>query len=367
MFLTERRRRTSSPDINIYNAYVQAQAAAGHADIQEHANQFRVLASTADDDARDNTETTSSDTDAPIYWLNGAKVADNYADLYDETWDEEVNRRTAAGDLSTTSHIVWTGSDDDGTGRQETGVSVALGETSVRQGELDNSSSTRDPLSALTVTAATNTAPFYALSGIFVVEPNNEATGTLSAKTNGPRVNDVLYTNWPEHHQRPRRHNERSEYSPTVEEIQPGNRDTETDIEDGDSRTVHGQNRRRGNTSCGFSISFTDDQNNPEVLLSEYTPPVVPADVLVRIEYGHDMVDSTLDSTNAKIRPEIQHRLECGRLYRRRRRISLRANRTLRPTAVQHLLVRLEKDDGGTPARALCRLQGTHVPSRHRE
>ena len=167
MFLTDNESPTST-DIDVYNAYVQAQAAAGHADIQEHSSQFRVLGSTAAVDARDNTETTSSDTDAPIYWLNGTKVADNYADLYDETWDEEVNRRTAAGDLSTDTDIIWTGSEDDGTERIETSVSVALGETSVRQGEMDNSSSTQDPLSALTVTAATNTAPFYALSGIFV-------------------------------------------------------------------------------------------------------------------------------------------------------------------------------------------------------
>ena len=90
MFLTEGDEKPTATDINIYNQFVQGQADAGHADIQDHANQFRVLASTADDDARDNTETTSSDTDAPIYWLNGAKVADNYADLYDETWDEET-------------------------------------------------------------------------------------------------------------------------------------------------------------------------------------------------------------------------------------------------------------------------------------
>ena len=172
MFLTNADKPTST-DINVYNEFVQAQTAAGHAVIQDHASQFRVLGSTADDDARDNTETTSSDTDAPIYWLNGAKVADNYADLYDGTWDEEANRRTAAGDLSTDSDIVWTGSDDDGTERTESSVSVALGETSVRQGELDNSSSTMNPLSASTVTAATNTAPFYALSGIFRVEPKH--------------------------------------------------------------------------------------------------------------------------------------------------------------------------------------------------
>ena len=57
MFLTDAEGPTST-DIDVYNEFVQAQAAAGHADIQEHASQFRVLGSTADDDARDNTETT---------------------------------------------------------------------------------------------------------------------------------------------------------------------------------------------------------------------------------------------------------------------------------------------------------------------
>ena len=243
MFLTDDEKPTST-DIDVYNAYVQAQAAAGHADIQEHANQFRVLGSTAAVDAIDNTETTSSDTDAPIYWLNGAKVADNYADLYDKTWDEEANRRTAAGDLSTDSDIIWTGSDDDGTERQESAVSVALGETSVRQGEMDNSTTTRDPLSAVTVTAATNTAPFYALSGIFVVEPNNEATGMLSPKTNGPRVNDVLYIDGRGTIDDPEGV-ANATYTIQWKRYDPGNRDR--DEHRGRRRaTVHGETRRRG-------------------------------------------------------------------------------------------------------------------------
>ena len=74
-------------------------------------------------DARDNTETTSSDTDAPIYWLDGAKVADNYADLYDALLGrggstlQNRRRQTLVYGSSDTS-IVWTGSDNDGTGRE---------------------------------------------------------------------------------------------------------------------------------------------------------------------------------------------------------------------------------------------------------
>ena len=52
---------------------------------------FRVVGSTADVDARDNTATTG--TGVRIYWLYGNKVADNYDDFYDGTWDDEVAHR----------------------------------------------------------------------------------------------------------------------------------------------------------------------------------------------------------------------------------------------------------------------------------
>ena len=221
MFLTGNDSPTAS-DINVYNEFVQAQAAAGHADIQEHAGQFRVLGSTAAVDARDNTETTSSDTDAPIYWLNGAKVADNYADNYadpyDETWDEEANRRTAAGDLSTDTDVIWTGSEDNGTERMETAVSVALGETSVRQGEMDNSSSTRDPLSALTVTHRRNEhrpvlRPVRHLRGR-AQQPGHRHPQTEDPRTKGqqPAVHRR-----PGLHQRSRRHHKRRIHLPMDE------------------------------------------------------------------------------------------------------------------------------------------------------
>ena len=56
-------------------------AAGGHTDIQTHSAGFRAVGCTADTDARDNTSTTG--TGVAIYWLNGAKVADHYADFYD--------------------------------------------------------------------------------------------------------------------------------------------------------------------------------------------------------------------------------------------------------------------------------------------
>ena len=55
------------------------------------ASQYRVVGSTSSVDARTNTGTTG--TGVPIYWLNGNKVADNYADFYDGNWDDETNAR----------------------------------------------------------------------------------------------------------------------------------------------------------------------------------------------------------------------------------------------------------------------------------
>ena len=54
-----------------------------------------MVGSTAAVDARDNTKTTG--TGVPIYWLNGAKVADNYADFYDGSWSNEANPKDESG------------------------------------------------------------------------------------------------------------------------------------------------------------------------------------------------------------------------------------------------------------------------------
>ena len=54
---------------------------------------------TAAVDARDNTSTTYTATDkgVPIYWLNGAKAADQYEDFYDGSWDDEANDKNESG------------------------------------------------------------------------------------------------------------------------------------------------------------------------------------------------------------------------------------------------------------------------------
>ena len=121
MFLSSLRRNGSSSNIADYNTFVQERAAAGHTDIQTYSNRFTAVGCTTAVDARDNTGTTytSANKGVPIYWLNGNKVADDYEDFYDETWDEEAAGKNelgnAAYDTSQLSNRPLTGCDDDGT------------------------------------------------------------------------------------------------------------------------------------------------------------------------------------------------------------------------------------------------------------
>ena len=119
LFVSSTTRNAASASISTYNTWIQNQAAAGHTDIQDYSDTFRVVGSTAAVDARDNTYSTytSSDKGVPIYWLNGNKVVDQYEDFYDGGWDDEANMKTEDGDSTSPSHV-YTGSD----GRRNGGV-----------------------------------------------------------------------------------------------------------------------------------------------------------------------------------------------------------------------------------------------------
>ena len=121
LFLTSTKRDATSSDIDDYNTFVRTRAAAGHAGIQDYSQGFYAVASTADDDARDNTETTytASDKGVPIYWLGGNQLADDYEDFYDGTWDEEANPTDESGGGTTSFQAAWTGSLNDGTKHTE--------------------------------------------------------------------------------------------------------------------------------------------------------------------------------------------------------------------------------------------------------
>ena len=117
LFVTSTTRDANAQNIADYNSFVQARAAAGHSAIQAYSAGFRVLGSsrsaTVTVHARDNTCTRSTDTDAAVYWLGGVRVANNYADLYDGSWDDTRNPKSEAG--RTGKNFVWTGTGNDGT------------------------------------------------------------------------------------------------------------------------------------------------------------------------------------------------------------------------------------------------------------
>ena len=112
LFLTSTNRNAQSAAIADYNTFVQNRAAAGHTDIQSYSSGFTAVASTDAVNARDNTSTTG--TGFPIYSLGGAKLADDYADFYDGSWDDEANLKDESGNAHSATYV-WTGSNHDGT------------------------------------------------------------------------------------------------------------------------------------------------------------------------------------------------------------------------------------------------------------
>ena len=127
LFVTSTARNAEPSNIGDYNTYVQDRADDGHSAIDSFSDEFLALISTTATDARDNTATTG--TGVPIYWVNGAKVADDYADFYDGNWDS-TSPRDEDGSTFGFQADVWTGSTPDGT---EFGTRAA-GQNTVRFG-----------------------------------------------------------------------------------------------------------------------------------------------------------------------------------------------------------------------------------------
>ena len=195
LFVTSTTRDATATDIEVYNAFVRAAAAAGHADIRDYSGRFYAVASTADDDARDNTGTayTSSNPGVPIHWLGGNQVADDYEDFYDGTWDAEYTATDESGGAYDDGGMgvgVWTGTDDDGTEYHDPpGIGAGprgLGTATNRGPQLGpiNTSNDTDmdatkpnPLNSGGVNPASNLFPLYGLSEVFTVIDPASITG----------------------------------------------------------------------------------------------------------------------------------------------------------------------------------------------
>ena len=178
LIVTSTTRSGQSSNIADYDAHVQSAVGAGHTDIQGYASAFKALASTATVAARDNTATTG--TGVPIYWLNGDKVADDYASFYDGQWDSQNAKHEDGSTSSNQLLTVWTGSTDSG------GIGAApLGSTQPGVGRAKAAGSEL----AYGFAGATGGLGVYGLSPVFEVglAPSIESIGMVSA----PDANDT--------------------------------------------------------------------------------------------------------------------------------------------------------------------------------
>ena len=129
LFVTRAGARPASSDITTYNTFVQGQADAATGDPFDGIT-FNVLGSTTAVDARDNTDTHPTD-DGPgeqIFYYQGRRVANNYADFYDGSWATSAARDQNGVRFNGLTDSVWTGSTvNDGTELIEGTNSRALG------------------------------------------------------------------------------------------------------------------------------------------------------------------------------------------------------------------------------------------------
>ena len=110
-------RDATSTDIADYDTHLQDNVTdRGHGSVSAYGSQFKVLGSTATVDMRDHTAMTG--TGVAVYWLNGARIADDYDDFYDGSWSNRGLARFVNGtELNDASHKDWelcTGSTDAG-------------------------------------------------------------------------------------------------------------------------------------------------------------------------------------------------------------------------------------------------------------
>ena len=181
LFLSSTSTDGSSYDIADYNTFVQGRAAAGHTDIQAYSSAFRVVGCTSDSDATANTGAyNSAGTGVPIHWLNGNKVADDYPDFYDGSWDDEANDKNELGDngpdTSQTANFPLTGCQDYGEEANLGGRSLALGQPTPRVGRPNSSATNAGPIHSLSFVGPSDSRPMYGLSQVFEVGAPTDVT-----------------------------------------------------------------------------------------------------------------------------------------------------------------------------------------------
>lgn len=208
MFVTSTGTAATETAVGPYNTFVQnrADAAAGLKPLKDH---FRALASTAtvNGDARANTKTRSDDLGAwdPIYWVKGSKIADNYADLYEDGWDytgepgqcanTDQCAKTESGSPIVHQWEVWTGTTSDGAadpGNELGADTVTRGKVNTAGEELDSG----DPQSTVN-----NSVPekkfLYGVSPALTVDYDPASPLQPTGLTASPR-DTAAYLKWDE-------------------------------------------------------------------------------------------------------------------------------------------------------------------------
>ncbi len=183
LFVTTSVRNARAGDIATYNGFVQGVARdAGDLAIRGHASTFRVVGSTTGVDARDNAKLGSSDVVAPVYWLKGKRISQDYGSTAQEGFWSSAWENFTASDIrnargeTRSAGAVWTGSNADGT-KHATEYLGASG--NVRAGR----SSSSNPISDSS-NAASNSRVFYGISPVYVVSADNgDSTFTNSDGT----------------------------------------------------------------------------------------------------------------------------------------------------------------------------------------
>jgi len=164
-FITSTAHQALSPDIADYNTFVK-NVANSAPQLVALGTTWNVIASAVNIAARDNTGTNPSSPGVPIYRLDGIRIANSNADL----WDGQIAvplQVTEVGGLMGPSQFVFTGTNPNGT--RSSGV---LGSLEVDSGLAGSSDSNWIILSVVPSAFAT---PFYGMSDVLTVVPEPSA------------------------------------------------------------------------------------------------------------------------------------------------------------------------------------------------
>ena len=124
LFVTSTQFNASDSELTDYDAAIRMHVRPRNQALLPDLSHIKVLGSSRSVHARDHTDTNytvddpgtpenEEDLGVPIYWLNGAKVADDYSDFYDGSWDSNRPRGTR-GNLIGGTPEVFTGTKANG-------------------------------------------------------------------------------------------------------------------------------------------------------------------------------------------------------------------------------------------------------------